>query len=132
MYTFFYLFYACNWASTYYFHVYCPAFSNICQHKVITKKLEGGGQGKEGGGCAHLFIHFERRDPSWDLWKKGCVVPNQVLIWLFLRKLIIQWLTHVMVLVTCTRRSVWVNQVYYWSENQIQVTHFSFPLLPRQ
>ena len=47
---FFTFFYACNWASTYYFHVYCPAFSNICQHKVITKKLEGGGQGKEGGG----------------------------------------------------------------------------------
>ena len=43
---FFTFFYACNWASTYYFHVYCPAFSNICQHKVITKKLEGGGQGK--------------------------------------------------------------------------------------
>ena len=56
-----------------YFHVYCPAFSNICQHKVRTKKLEGGGEGREGG--AHLFIHFDERDPR-GTYERKVVVPS--------------------------------------------------------
>ena len=83
---FFTFFYACNWASTYYFHVYCPAFSNICQHKVRTKKLEGE---EEAGRGVRIFSSILRGTTLVGPMKERLLYQVLVLIWLFLRKLII-------------------------------------------